>query len=168
MITGPSLGASWPGAYYNTGTALAEEPEPPAASATPSGGSYAVTRADTDLTGLYRKVQYGVDAPRFPGSRQEFVDGEWRSLDAGLEEVGTPPKREAPTFEPPVPWTPEADEEDAEPVIEPKQGQESLGVALPKPVERPSPRPRRKRTPKPVESDDDAITALLALMGGMW
>ena len=56
--------------------------------------SYAVTRADTDLPGLYRKVQAPEHAA-YPGSKQEYRDGRW--FDVPVEVVGQPAPSVAPT-----------------------------------------------------------------------
>lgn len=124
---------------------------------------FSVMRADIDIPNLYRKTQFNV-GPRFPGSRQTYVDGVWVNDDAGLEEVGAPKK----AFTEPAPWTPEPPEPEPQAV---PLGVQSLGITKPqRRVKAESPKPARKTPAKrPIKrDDDDAMEALLGAIGRYW
>lgn len=154
MIAGPVLGGSWLGAYYGVGTVV-EEPAPEV-SATPS------PQGAVGPGGPVGPVSHG---RRYKGSRQTFVDGEWRDADTNVEEIGAPRKPAQP-FEPPEPWTPEKDrDEESEPA---HTGSEPLGIAFPAPTPTPIPEPRKRVAPPQRTTDDDALAVLLAVIGRIW
>lgn len=147
-----------------TGTYEGGEAEPPAA----SGPAKPRVTTTTDLSGLGRQVQSGV---RYRGSRQQFIDGKWVTDDSGLEDVGAPPRREDPPFEPPTPWTPDADVEEPEPSAAPT-GRKGLGVRASKPPQRkPTPEPKTPRNARKRSIDqenEEAMAVLLRAVQEVW
>lgn len=137
------LGGFYPGSYFPTGTAAVVASPAPASQ--PGGAWLSHTQG------------------RYKGSKQRFVDGQFVDDDATLEEVGAPtrpvvPSPNAPTFEPPKPWTPEADDE------EDLRGRERLDIPrIPEPAKKPARAKRVKR-----HDNSAAMIVLLAAIMEVW
>lgn len=140
------LGGSYPGSYFPTGSPAAPDTAPQAQASQPGGAWLSHTQG------------------RYKGSKQRFEDGQFVDDDATLEEVGAPtrpvvPSPNAPTFEPPKPWTPEADDE------EDLRGRERLDIPrIPEPKEP----PRAKRVRVKRHDNSAAMIVLLAAIMEVW
>lgn len=141
------LGGFFPGSYFPTGSPAAPDTAPQAQASQPGGAWLSHTQG------------------RYKGSKQRFEDGTFVDDDTTLEEVGAPtrpvvPSPNAPTFEPPKPWTPEADE-DAEDL----RGRERLDI--PSIPERKEPS-RAKRVKAKRHDNSAAMIVLLAAIMEVW
>lgn len=140
------LGGFFPGSYFPTGSPAAPDTAPQAQASQPGGAWLSHTQG------------------RYKGSKQRFEDGAFVDDDATLEEVGVPtrpvvPSPNAPTFEPPKPWTPEADDE------EDLRGRER--IEIPPIPERKEP-PLAKRVRVKRHDNSAAMIVLLAAIMEVW
>lgn len=138
------LGGFYPGSYFPTGT--------PAVVATAAPASHP--------GGAWLSHTQG----RYKGSKQRFEDGQFVDDDAMVEEVGAPtrpvvPSPNAPTFEPPKPWSPDEDEKDKDADL---RGRER--IEIPATPERKEPSPAKRVRAKRHDNSAALIVLLAAII----